>query len=76
MAPISKLKKLSMLFCIAVHYQNIYQGNNTQRMSVETLNSVISYINKSTGYMNACPFTNKYFGKILYGCYYEKGDKI
>lgn len=30
---------------------------------------------KSTGFINACPFTNKYFGKIMYAFYYDKASK-
>jgi hypothetical protein len=59
-----------MIFCLCIHYQNIYQGGGSQKMSIETLNSLIGYMLKSTGYINACPFTNKYFGRIIYACYY------
>lgn len=62
MAKIAKIKKISMIFCVAAHYQNVYQLGTSRKLSVQTVNSIISEIIRSTGYINACPFKNDFFG--------------
>lgn len=64
-----------MIFVLCVHYQNIFQGEETQKMSAETFNSIIQYLIKSSGYLNAAPFSQKFDGKIIFGCFYSKGTK-
>lgn len=41
MSSMTRIKKLSMIFVLCVHYQNIFQGEETQKMSAETFNSII-----------------------------------
>lgn len=62
MSEMPKQKKLSMIFCIGVHYQNTPMSSDCQEMTIETFNSIIKEIGRSTGFLNACPFSNKYMG--------------
>lgn len=76
MSEVPKSKKLSMLFCLGVHYQGVHHSSDSQEMTVETFNSMVREMHRSTGFLNACPYTHKYFGQIEYGCFYEKGNKV
>ena len=45
-------------------------------MTTQTLNSIIREILVNYGMLNACPFSRKFFGEIVSGCFYSKGDKV
>lgn len=41
MNPMSQNKKMSLMYCLAIHYQNISHKPGMQKMTVQTLNSII-----------------------------------
>ena len=74
--PISATKKLNLIYCLTVHYQNVTHLSNGQKMSIQTLNSIIREILLNYGVLSACPFSRNSYGQIVSGCFYSKGDKI
>ena len=68
--PISTKKKLNMLFCICAHYQNVSHPKSEQKITVETLNSLIWEIYMIQGIINACPYSNEHTGEIVSAYYY------
>ena len=74
-APLSKIKKLSLIYCVAAHYENNSEKAGNQEITVKTLNSLLKEIFLNHGVLNACPFSNKFCGKIVSGCFYLKSGK-
>ncbi len=70
-ANISKKKKITYLYCIAVHYQNCY----SKKVTSETLNSLIRLICKQGRLLNACPYNRGSCGKIIQAYYYDSSLK-
>lgn len=65
-----------MLFCICAHYQNVSHLKNEQKITIETLNSLIREIYSIQGILNACPYSDEHAGEIVSAYYYEKGEKV
>ena len=61
---------------MCVHYQNVSHKQGPQKMTLQTLNSVIREIMMNHSFLNSCPFSDYGFGKIISGNFYLKGDKV
>ena len=68
---ITRKKKITYLYCLAVHYQNAY----SKKITSETINSLIRVILKQKSIMTACPYEAKTCGKIVEASFFGSSLK-